>query len=154
VVPFKPGQSGNPKGRKPGTETRKKKEIREYSQHFLESERYRRSAEQRILTGLAPHLEVLLFHYAYGKPVDVLKLQATVKSSHVGVTLCWPEQMEDERRIYLPHKGSFDNQTPPSTGRELPSAAEPNPSDHAAADLEAEVRRLAAEVQQKLRGST
>jgi hypothetical protein len=32
------------------------------------SDRYRRPLELRILAGTAPHMEVLLHHYAFGKP--------------------------------------------------------------------------------------
>ena len=32
------------------------------------SDRYQRTLERRILAGMAPHMEVLLHHYAFGKP--------------------------------------------------------------------------------------
>lgn len=34
------------------------------------SDRYRRTLERRILAGTAPQIEVLLHHYAFGKPTD------------------------------------------------------------------------------------
>jgi hypothetical protein len=46
------------------------REIKEFARDFLMSDRCRRSLERRILAGTAPHMEVLLHHYAYGKPTD------------------------------------------------------------------------------------
>jgi hypothetical protein len=34
------------------------------------ADRYRRALERRILAGTAPQIEVLLYHYAFGKPTD------------------------------------------------------------------------------------
>jgi len=42
---------------------------------LLEDPAYLRSARARLLEGKAPQLEVLLHHYAYGKPKDVVEQQ-------------------------------------------------------------------------------
>lgn len=62
---FKPGQSGNPKGRPPSKKV--KKAIRHLGEHALAS------LEQSILAG-EQWGTTLWFHYFYGKPVDQLQL--------------------------------------------------------------------------------
>ncbi len=44
--------------------------IKEFARNFLMSDRYRRTLERRILAGTASQIEVLLSHYAFGKPTD------------------------------------------------------------------------------------
>jgi hypothetical protein len=43
-------------------------EIKAFARNFLMSDGYRRSVGRRIEAGKAPHMEVLLHHYAFGKP--------------------------------------------------------------------------------------
>lgn len=73
-MPFKKGQVTNPKGRPKGGLSAAHREIKERSQDFVESDRYWKNLQARILKGRAPHAEILLFHYAYGKPVDRFSL--------------------------------------------------------------------------------
>lgn len=45
-------------------------EIRTLARYLLEHPRYQQSLRRRLLAGKAPQVEVLLFHYAYGRPVE------------------------------------------------------------------------------------
>lgn len=67
---FQKGQSGNPEGRKKGTRNRAAVEIKEAARNIVESPSYLASLKARLKAGDAPHMESLLFHYAYGKPVE------------------------------------------------------------------------------------
>jgi hypothetical protein len=67
----RPFTTGNPGGGRPkGARNKATLEIKEFARNFLMSDRYRRTLERRILAGTAPHMEVLLHHYAFGKPTD------------------------------------------------------------------------------------
>jgi hypothetical protein len=67
----RPFTNGNPGGGRPkGARNNATLEIKEFARNFLMSHRYRRALERRILAGTAPHIEVLLHHYAFGKPTD------------------------------------------------------------------------------------
>lgn len=67
---FCPGQSGNPRGRTPGTLTRKTIEVREICNSLVDAPEYRDALRQRLIAGTAGGVEVLVWHYAKGKPVD------------------------------------------------------------------------------------
>jgi hypothetical protein len=65
----RPFTKGNPGGGRPkGAQNKATLEIKEFARNFLMSDRYQRTLERRILAGTAPHMEVLLHHYAFGKP--------------------------------------------------------------------------------------
>jgi hypothetical protein len=67
----RPFTNGNPGGGRPkGAQNKATMEIKEFARNFLMSDRYRRTLERRILAGTAPQIEVLLHHYAFGKPTD------------------------------------------------------------------------------------
>jgi hypothetical protein len=61
-------------GRPKGSKNRLKWEISEVARSFVESRAYLESLEARLIAGKAPHMEQLLFYYAYGKPVDRIEL--------------------------------------------------------------------------------
>ena len=67
---FRPGQSGNPRGRRPGTLTRKTIEVRDICNALVDDPEYRESLRRRMIEGNAGSMEVLVWHYAKGKPVD------------------------------------------------------------------------------------
>jgi hypothetical protein len=63
----RPFTKGNPGGGRPkGAQNKATLEIKEFARNFLMSDRYQRTLERRILAGTAPHMEVLLHHYAFG----------------------------------------------------------------------------------------
>jgi len=70
VGSFKPGQSGNPTGKRKGTANRVTVEAREAAALIVDSPEYRASLKARGIAGQAPHMETLLWAYATGKPVD------------------------------------------------------------------------------------
>lgn len=71
---FQPGNPGKPKG----AIAKATREVREIAQRLVEDEKYVASLTERLRRGTAPHMETLLFHYAYGKPKDVVEVQQTV----------------------------------------------------------------------------
>lgn len=67
---FKPGQSGNPAGRRPGTRRRVTIEAQAAATQIVDDPEYRSRLRQRMLDGTAGAMEPLLWFYAYGRPVD------------------------------------------------------------------------------------
>ncbi len=67
---FRPGQSGNPRGRTPGTLTRKTIEVRDVCNRLVDDPEYREALRRRMINGSAGSVEMLIWHYAKGKPVD------------------------------------------------------------------------------------
>lgn len=67
---FRPGQSGNPRGRTPGTQIKRTLEVREVCNRLIDDIEYRENLRRRLLAGSAGAMEVLVWHYAKGKPVD------------------------------------------------------------------------------------
>jgi hypothetical protein len=55
-------------GRPRGTLNRTTLEVRNAARALVEDPVYRVSLLARLLEGTAPHMETLLWHYAYGKP--------------------------------------------------------------------------------------
>src|SRR2546425_11337464 len=72
--PFAKGNPGG--GRKRGVPNRATQEIKDFARNFLMSEEYRANLKRRLLAGEAPHLEVLLHHYAFGKPRTSVEILA------------------------------------------------------------------------------
>ncbi len=66
-------------GRPKGSQNRATKEFKQWAENFLKSEAYRRSAEQRILRGRSPQLEVYIAQLMYGKPKDQVEMSGTVQ---------------------------------------------------------------------------
>ncbi len=52
------------------------KEMQLYWDNFFSSASYRDALKRRILSGRAPHMEVMLHHMTYGKPKETLALSA------------------------------------------------------------------------------
>ena len=67
---FRPGQSGNPRGRTPGTQTRKTIEVREVCNGLVDDPEYRYALRRRLIEGNAGAIEILIWHYAKGRPID------------------------------------------------------------------------------------
>ena len=70
-MPFEKGRTKTG-GRKAGTSNQGTLEMKEFALGLLEDPNYQEKLRSRILNGEAPHMEVLLHHYTYGKPKTVL----------------------------------------------------------------------------------
>lgn len=55
-------------GRPPGSLNRATREIRELARLILRKRPYLARLRRRLIDGKAPHMETLLFQYAYGRP--------------------------------------------------------------------------------------
>jgi len=79
---FKPGQSGNPRGRRPGTRNKATSEAREVARRLVDDPEYRAELLRRMINGTAGAMEPLLWFYAKGKPIE--RVETT--SEFVGVS--------------------------------------------------------------------
>lgn len=70
---FTKGNGGRPKG----AVNHATREIQEFSGAMLDDQEYRAALKLRLKEGKAQHVEVLLFHYRYGKPKDTLTLEGS-----------------------------------------------------------------------------
>lgn len=70
-MPFEKGRTKTG-GRKAGTPNTGTVEMKTFALALLEDPDYQQRLRVRILNGEAPHMEVLLHHYTYGKPKTVL----------------------------------------------------------------------------------
>lgn len=90
---MKTGKTGNPAnlkrsagpGRPKGATNLATREFKVAAREFVESPDYRASAERRMTSGKAPHLELFFLQHAYGKPKDVTELDG-----HVTITVRRP----------------------------------------------------------------
>ena len=69
---FPKGVSGNPSGRPKGAIGKMTREVREIARQIVESPAYLKHLKTRLNKGTAPHMEPVLFYYAYGKPVALV----------------------------------------------------------------------------------
>lgn len=67
---FRPGQSGNPAGRRPGTRNRTTVEVREVATKLVDDPEYREQLRRRMIAGTAGPIELLMWHYSRGKPIE------------------------------------------------------------------------------------
>jgi hypothetical protein len=75
--PFTKGNRASP-GRPKGSHNKNTVDAREMATRFLGDSVYQTNLLKRLRAGKAPHLEPLLYHYAYGKPVDRLKVEGAL----------------------------------------------------------------------------
>lgn len=95
--PFTKGQSGNPKGRAPGTPNKATREVKALAQSILEDP----LVQQRMLLDarkgkLAPPVMTMLFHYAYGKPKERVELEV-MEELRITITDDLGEDVEPQR---------------------------------------------------------
>lgn len=67
---FKPDHKGTG-GRPKGSLNKLTRDAREFAREIIRNRRYLKSLLRRLISGRAPHMEPLIFHYAYGRPVDM-----------------------------------------------------------------------------------
>ena len=67
---FKPGVSGNPKGRRRGSRNRATVEARELCTRLLAHPDYLPSLQKRLIDGVGGAMEAVVWAYAFGRPVD------------------------------------------------------------------------------------
>lgn len=89
---FKPGQSGNPSGKRRGVANRVTVEAREAAALIVDDPEYRAALKARVIAGLAPQMEPLLWAYAKGKPVERVEQGGPDAFAHLD---------DDELRIRL-----------------------------------------------------
>lgn len=68
-----PARKGHPKagGRTRGTRNKIQADVAVWCRSLIESVEYRSNYERRLKAGeLAPQLEVIAWHYGYGKPIE------------------------------------------------------------------------------------
>lgn len=70
-----PPKRGYRAGRKKGATDLAKREIKAFARDILESPLYFQRLRARVLAGKAPQIEVLLYHYAYGKPREQVDMR-------------------------------------------------------------------------------
>ena len=69
--------SGNPAGRPKGALNKATRDVKALCTELLESPTYVRNFRTRLNAGkLAPVVEALVWHYAYGKPKEQIELEA------------------------------------------------------------------------------
>ncbi len=80
LTTFKRGHKGMG-GRPPGSLNRTTLEVREFARHQIEDPEYQAGLRRRMIAGKAPQMEMLLFHYAYGKPVERHEVTASATAA-------------------------------------------------------------------------
>jgi hypothetical protein len=68
-------------GRPKGSLNRTTIEIREFARRLIEDPEYQAGLWQRVTEGKAPQMEMLLFKYAYGQPVERHEVNAEVRGA-------------------------------------------------------------------------
>jgi hypothetical protein len=53
-------------------------EVRAAARALLDDPAYKDSLRARLNAGTAPHMETLLWHYAFGKPKETVEIEGTV----------------------------------------------------------------------------
>lgn len=65
------GSTGRPKG----CLNKVTRDVQLLAKQFVDDASYRTSLKGRLAKGQAPHMETLLWHYAYGKPKESLDVK-------------------------------------------------------------------------------
>ena len=66
-------------GRPKGVPNKATAEIKAVARRLVEDPLYVTALAQRLVRGRAPHMETLLFHYAYGKPKETVEHSGTLE---------------------------------------------------------------------------
>lgn len=72
-------------------------EAQRFARQLLESAEYRRNLEKRVTDGTAPPaIEAMLWHYAYGKPIEQVEIQ--VSQAHDDLSKLSVEELQQRAR--------------------------------------------------------
>lgn len=83
LIPWKPGQSGNPAGRKPGIPNKATSTIKAFAQSLFNRPTFRKNLlRQWDELTLDPMFRRELIHYAFGKPTTPIDLN--INFDHAG----------------------------------------------------------------------
>ena len=78
MAQFQKGQSGNPRGRPKGP-NKATQEVLDLCRRLVRDKAYLRRLTERMRRGkVAPAVETMVWAYAFGKPKDILQLEAHV----------------------------------------------------------------------------
>ncbi len=70
-------------GRPKGSVNKAPAEVRAAARAIIDDPVYREALRNRIMSGSAPAMETLLWHYGYGKPKETIELSGEVEISEV-----------------------------------------------------------------------
>lgn len=84
-------------GRPKGSVPKATREVRDAARALIDDPEYRTLLAARLKVGEAPHMETLLWHYAYGKPVEKVEVKDTT-GEFEGVSA---EQLRERARAIL-----------------------------------------------------
>ena len=76
-------------------------DIKDFARSILEDPLYQRRLIDRVIRGKAPQIEVLLFHYAYGKPKEHYSGERSLTLEEIVLGSMRSE--EEEKRAEAPH---------------------------------------------------
>ena len=72
-------QRGGSKGRKKGTKNAKTKAAEEIAGAIVNGAEYLEGLDARVKAGKAPHMELLLWHYRFGKPKERVEISGSLE---------------------------------------------------------------------------
>src|SRR5262249_18867869 len=96
---FLPGNNANPAGRPLGARNKSTLEIKSFARSVFENPEYQQSLITRLVKGKAPHMEVLLAHYGFGKPIERIAAQVNAEDKAVPRSPIWSMSREDKIRF-------------------------------------------------------
>lgn len=78
-------------GRPKGSLNKATREIKDFARAIVEEPTYVASLTRRLVSGKAPHMEPLMFHYAYGKPKDTVDIPGLLNVAEAIARKCVDE---------------------------------------------------------------
>ena len=85
---FQPGQSGNPRGRPRGAKSKVSLEAKAVANRIVDEPDYRERLLRDAIAGtLPPAIEVMLWHYAKGKPTELVQMDVLATSPTINLEM-------------------------------------------------------------------